>query len=240
MSKKFKVIVADCPWPFKDTLKMSDVARGASSNYSVMSISDIRQLPVKALAHPDGAILALWVPSSLLQEGLDTMKDWGFAHKQTYIWVKTKIEPLVEFKKLMKLATNIMSTLDKEKKTFKLSEIKSTFRYAYDASQREFNLQNMLAFGMGRLFRQSHEICLIGTSNNKIYKSLANKSQRSVSLAPNMRHSAKPEDLQDSLDIMFPKGNKLELFARRLRHDWTCLGNEICNGEDIRDSLAKL
>jgi len=61
-----------------------------------------------------------------------------------------------------------------------------------------------------------------------------------VSFAPNLRHSAKPEDLQDSLDIMFPKGNKLELFARRIRKDWVCLGDEICNGEDIRVSLAKL
>jgi len=230
MSKKFKVIVADCPWPFKDTLKMSDVARGASSNYSVMSISDIRQLPVKALAHPDGAILALWVPSSLLQEGLDTMKDWGFAHKQTYIWVKTKKEPLTKIIdttiSIVKAAVEIPT--NKRKKWTVLAVLK------------ECKDIGMLAFGMGRLFRQTHEICLIGTSNNKIYKSLANKSQRSVSLAPNMRHSAKPEDLQDSLDIMFPKGNKLELFARRLRHDWTCLGNEICNGEDIRDSLAKL
>jgi N6-adenosine-specific RNA methylase IME4 len=101
-------------------------------------------------------------------------------------------------------------------------------------------LGEMLAFGMGRLFRQTHEICLIGTSDNKIYKRLKNKSQRSVSLAPNLRHSSKPENLQDSLDEMFPSGNRLELFARRHRKDWVCLGNEICNGEDIRDSLAKL
>ena len=73
-----------------------------------------------------------------------------------------------------------------------------------------------------------------------IHKHLANKSQRSVSFAPNLKHSAKPEHLQDSLDIMFPQGKKLELFARRVRPDWTCLGNEICNGEDITVSLAKL
>jgi N6-adenosine-specific RNA methylase IME4 len=91
---------------------------------------------------------------------------------------------------------------------------------------------------MGRLFRQTHEICLIGT-RGKIYKQLANKSQRSVGFAENLRHSAKPEDLQDSLEIMFPKARKLELFARRIRPDWTCLGNEI-DGKDIRDALAAL
>ena len=90
MSKSFNIIVADPPWNFKDSLKMSDVARGASSNYSVMSILDIKQLPVKDITDPNGAVLALWVPSSLLQEGLDTMNAWGFKHKQTYVWVKTK------------------------------------------------------------------------------------------------------------------------------------------------------
>jgi N6-adenosine-specific RNA methylase IME4 len=105
---------------------------------------------------------------------------------------------------------------------------------------KSVRISSILSFGMGRLFRQTHEICLIGTSNNKIYTKLANKSQRSVSFAPNLRHSAKPKDLQDSLEIMFPKANKIELFARRERKDWICLGNEILNGEDIRDSLKKL
>lgn len=222
MSKTFKVIVADPPWPFADKLKMSDVARGAEANYSVMSIKDIRELPIAKFSDSDGCILALWVPSSLLQEGLDTMKDWGFKHKQTYIWVKTKKFPM---KGLFK------SILKGVKQAKSLRSLLLALQY---------NINEVLAFGMGRLFRQTHEICLIGVNNSKIYKSLKNKAQRSVSFAPNLRHSAKPEDLQDSLDIMFPEGNRLELFARRHRSDWVCLGNEVCNGEDIRDSLNKL
>lgn len=243
MSKKFNVIVADCPWPFKDTLKMSDVKRSALSNYDVMTIADIKNLPIKDYADPNGAILALWVPSSLLQEGLDTMNAWGFKHKQTYVWVKTKKAPLKE------VATHFFKYLKIGKK--KINKVKPKELSLYKTSlERVMELLNpdnstgllnkMLAFGMGRLFRQTHELCLIGTSNNRIYKELANKSQRSVSLAENLKHSAKPEHLQDSLDIMFPKGQKLELFARRLRPGWTCLGNEVCNGEDIKDSLIKL
>src|SRR5208283_3954306 len=101
MSKKFRVIVADCPWPFSDKLQMSDVKRGASANYDTMTISDIEALPVASYCHDEGAVLCLWVPSSLLQAGLDTMEAWGFKHKQTYIWVKTKIEPLQDFKRLL-------------------------------------------------------------------------------------------------------------------------------------------
>lgn len=102
------------------------------------------------------------------------------------------------------------------------------------------NVEDCLAFGMGRLFRQTHELCLIGTSNNGIYKKLKNRSQRSVSFDENKKHSAKPEKLQDFLDIMFPDTEKFEMFARRKRTGWTVAGNEVCDGEDIRDSIKRL
>jgi N6-adenosine-specific RNA methylase IME4 len=237
MSKKFRVIVADPPWPFADKLKMSDVKRGAEANYHVMTVKDIINLPMKDFIAPDGTVLALWVPSSLLQEGLDTMKAWGFDHKQTYIWVKTKKQP---FKQVKNIFLDIWKIYDPFKdKVTPLKFIRS-MKNSIDSVVDGKSIRDMLAFGMGRLFRQTHEICLIGTSNGGIYKHLKNKSQRSVSFAPNLKHSAKPEDLQDSLDTMFPTGARLELFARRHRKDWVCLGDEICNGEDIRVSLAKL
>lgn len=239
---KFQVIVSDPAWSFKDKLTMSDVKRGADSQYSTLTIKDIKELNVKDLVDPNGAILALWVPSSLLQEGLDTMKAWGFKHKQTYIWVKTKKVPFAELKK--DLFKAVMATREltedvgpKEKKRLWRECATAIAGRSYLLGQ---SLSKILSFGMGRLFRQTHEICLIGTSNNKIYKQLKNKSQRSVCFAPNLKHSAKPEDLQDSLEIMFPNATKLEMFARRSRPDWTCIGNEVCNGEDIRESLAKL
>lgn len=227
MSKKFNVIVADPAWSFSDKLKMSDVARGAAANYSVMTISDIQQLPVKEVADPAGALLALWVPSSLLQEGLDTMKAWGFKHKQTYVWVKTKKQPLKD-----------LATIIKPFAPITLLNIKS---YIKQVGQivKQAPISIALAFGMGRLFRQTHEVCLIGTNNNKIYSMLENRSQRSVCFAENLKHSAKPEILQNSLEVMFPKSEKLEMFARRTRPGWTCLGNEI-DGQDIRDALIQL
>lgn len=241
MSKKFKVIVADPPWAFQDKLSMSDVARGAQANYSTMTISQIKQLPIKNVSADGGAVLALWVPSSLLQEGLDTMKEWGFSHKQTYIWVKTKVDPLKDIRDLFfdSWKNDIKPLGNFTPKTFRDAVKKSTKLLDTFTKGVKF-IQETLSFGMGRLFRQTHEICLIGTSNNGIYKSLANKSQRSVCFAQNLKHSAKPETLQDSLELMFPIGDKLELFARRKRAGWTCLGNEVCNGEDITVSLSKL
>lgn len=57
-------------------------------------------------------------------------------------------------------------------------------------------------------------------------------------IAPNMRHSQKPEDVQDRIERLL-SGPYLELFARRQRPGWTCLGNEI-DGLDIRESLVRL
>lgn len=224
MSQKFSVLISDPAWSFSDKLQHSEVPRGAEANYSTMTISQIKQIPVKEISDPEGAILALWVPSSLLQEGLDVMKEWGFSHKQTYIWVKTKKEPLKDiFKNLLK-ESSISSFISKFTK--------------------EYSLNNSLAFGMGRLFRQTHEICLIGINNNKIYKKLSNKSQRSVSFAENLKHSAKPEHLHHSLELMFSDKNinKIELFARRQRSGWMCIGNQspMTMGEDINLSLQKL
>lgn len=232
MGKKYSVIVADPPWPFHDSLKMSDVKRGAKANYDTMTMQEIRELHVEEACDPGGAVLCLWVPGSLLQEGLDTLKAWGFEHKQTYVWVKTKKHKFKNFTKWIK------------KSILKHPQI-AYDKFAYNRAVNAIidSLPNIsfveeLAFGMGRLFRQTHEICLIGT-RGKIYTKLVNKSQRSVSFAENLRHSAKPEDLQDSLEAMFPATRKLELFARRLRPGWTCLGNEI-DGKDIRDALAAL
>lgn len=227
MSEKFQVIVADPAWSFSDKLKMSDVPRGAEANYNTMTISQIKALPVNALADPNGAVLALWVPSSILQEGLDVMKAWGFTHKQTYIWVKTKKVPLSS---LLKQVSKL-KLLDFNLKTYKKKII---------SLLNSDDLSTTLAFGLGRLFRQTHEVCLIGINKKKIYKHLANKSQRSVSFGFNLKHSAKPEHLQNSLEIMFPNTNKLEMFARREKDGWVCIGNEVCNGEDITVSLAKL
>ena len=232
MKNSFNVICMDPPWNFADKLQMSDVARGAIANYNTLSIPDIKKLSIKNLASPDGAILALWTPSSLLQEGLDVMKEYGFHHKQTYVWVKTKKQPLDT------LATWVKKILLKSQAPLDIKGATSSLIKEIGS----FNVNSILSMNMGRLFRQTHEICLLGTNNTKIYKLLSNKSQRSVSFAENLKHSAKPETLQNSLELMFPNCRKIEIFSRRQRPGWICLGNEspMSRGEDISVSLSKV
>lgn len=235
---KVQILCLDPPYGFYDKINMSDVPRGAEANYNVMSNQDILNLPVKEIVDPEGCLLALWVPSSLLSFGLQLMETWGFQQKQTYIWVKTKKEPFIDFKKW-----TIKNILKHKQIAYDKFSYDRAINSVID-SLSNFSLQEALAFGMGRLFRQTHEICLIGINNTKIYKQLQNKSQRSVSFAENLKHSAKPEALQNSLETMFPNltGLKVELFARRQKSGWLCLGNQspISMQEDIIVSLNKL
>jgi N6-adenosine-specific RNA methylase IME4 len=185
---QFQIIVADPPWSFDDKLTMSDVKRGAASQYPVLDLAAIEGLDLLAVGATN-SLLALWCPSSMLDDGFNVMCGWGYVLKTTYIWVKTATTGL--------------------------------------------------AFGMGRYFRAAHEIALIGTRGSCMPE---NKSQRSVIQHPALPHSAKPEALQDSLDLMYPGATKLELFARRDRPGWVCVGNECpsTQGEDIRASIERL
>lgn len=197
---KHQIILADPPWGFDDGLKKMKrkVKRSAASQYRTMTSAQVAALPVRDLADPQGCLLALWVPCSMLEDGLMVMKAWGFKLKQIFVWVKLK-------------------------KDF--------------AKEADWN--NSTRVGMGRLFRQSHEIALIATSGKSVYKLLQNKAQRSVAFDLNLGHSIKPSTLHRRLDKMFPTASKVELFARRPTVGWTVLGDGV-DGKDIDVSIQEL
>ena len=101
-----------------------------------------------------------------------------------------------------------------------------------DVSYSRNDVQNNLV--IGRYFRNCSESALICTKGKPKLKNMA---QRNVALDPNLKHSQKPETLQDRLEIMYPGLNYLEMFARRDRPNWTCVGNECPStmGADIND-----
>ncbi len=103
---------------------------------------------------------------------------------------------------------------------------------------KEKTLRDTLKMGMGRLFRQCHETVLLATRGN-VYPKLMDKGQRSVMFAENKGHSSKPEDIQNSLEKMFPEAKKLEMFARRRREGWVCVGDEL-DDRDINKSIREL
>jgi N6-adenosine-specific RNA methylase IME4 len=78
-------------------------------------------------------------------------------------------------------------------------------------------------FGMGRHVRASHETAILFVRGKPKPQS---RSVRSRFAAPVGRHSEKPEAFYDLVEKL-ATGPYVELFARRQRSGWTCLGNEL-------------
>lgn len=90
-------------------------------------------------------------------------------------------------------------------------------------------------FGMGRHVRASHETCIVATRGRPTRLSA---SVRSVFEAPVPRdaegryvHSAKPEEFVKLIEQLTP-GPYVELFARRVRPGWVCLGDQAWRRHD--------
>jgi N6-adenosine-specific RNA methylase IME4 len=81
--------------------------------------------------------------------------------------------------------------------------------------------------GMGRYVRMSHEVCMIG-SRGRGLSLIRDHAVRSVVYAPRGQHSAKPSATYELIERLTNGVEpRLELFARRHRQGWTCLGSEI-------------
>lgn len=89
-NKKYSIIYADPPWSYKDKRdKHPRLCGGASVHYPTMSIEEIKKLPIQNIS-AENCMLFLWVTFPNLQEGLDTIKAWGFKYKTLgFSWIKT-------------------------------------------------------------------------------------------------------------------------------------------------------
>lgn len=94
-------------------------------------------------------------------------------------------------------------------------------------------------FGQGHVVRAEHEVCLIATRGKPLVKDHSVRSTfvtavdwDGLSAEARPPHSTKPEEFYEIVERLF-EGPYCELFARRQRPGWTCLGNEVeanCTG----------
>ena len=86
-TNKYRVILADPPWAFK-TYSDKGKEKSADKHYNIMSLDDIKKLPVKNLCAPN-AVLFLWVTFPLLFKTEGVMNAWGFDYKTCgFNWMK--------------------------------------------------------------------------------------------------------------------------------------------------------
>ena len=88
-NKKYQIIYADPPWAYKVwSLATGGGGRSAESHYPTMQAGDISKMNVQSMAEGH-CTLFMWVSYLCLEQGLQTIKDWGFTYKTcAFTWVK--------------------------------------------------------------------------------------------------------------------------------------------------------
>lgn len=85
--------------------------------------------------------------------------------------------------------------------------------------------------GMGRYSRLCHETCMIATrGQGRLF--IKDHGIPSVLQAPRREHSEKPEAFFDLVERL-AEGPYLELFARRQRPNWACVGDALGSRLDL-------
>ncbi|HUU88766.1 MAG TPA: MT-A70 family methyltransferase [Candidatus Glassbacteria bacterium] len=86
--KKYQIVYADPPWTFKTYSEKGKERKSPELHYDCMAIEQIYDLPVKDLSS-DNCVLFLWVTNPMLEQGLETVKKWGFTYKTiAFSWFK--------------------------------------------------------------------------------------------------------------------------------------------------------
>jgi N6-adenosine-specific RNA methylase IME4 len=145
----------------------------------------------------DDCLLLMWRVAALQDEASAVMTAWGFTLKSEIVWVKLTAPPRCSY--VGKCNSN---------------------RCPLHGQPRQ---PRKLHFGMGRYVRASHETCLLGVRGRV---QVADHAVRSVFAASVQEHSRKPDEIYDIAERLVPRGPYIELFARRTRRGWTCLGND--------------
>lgn len=108
---RYKTIMADPPWPYNSSDLGSTRAHrpntpeetrrvAAKDRYDLMSMADIKALPIAGMADDD-AHLYLWTTNSFMVEAHEVARAWGFEPKTIITWVKHKQgEPTVPSMKM--------------------------------------------------------------------------------------------------------------------------------------------
>lgn len=88
MNKKYDIIYADPPWTFKTYSQKGKEKKSAELHYDCMTLEDIHNLDIQSISKDD-CVLFLWVTSPMLEQGLKTIKQWGFTYKTIgFNWFK--------------------------------------------------------------------------------------------------------------------------------------------------------
>lgn len=88
---RFGAIVADPPWSFTTYSKAKVAPARGAQPYSVMSLDDIKALPVQDVAAPN-CLLFMWTVSHLQAAAFEVAATWGFKPVSVaFVWDKGRM-----------------------------------------------------------------------------------------------------------------------------------------------------
>jgi site-specific DNA-methyltransferase (adenine-specific) len=196
--KKFSVIYADPPWSYNDKRPGRG---GADRHYPTMSIEEIKALPVADLAAPD-CLLFIWCTWPMLQEGMETIRAWGFKYKTVgFVWIKANNR-----------FYNSLLTLVKEG-MFKLFD-----PYMGGGSYTRSNSEFVLIGVKGKAARMIEDKSI----RQIIYAPKGKHSEKPEEARERISKLIEKENKKP-----WEYKPKMELFARKIVPGWACWGNEV-------------
>ncbi|MFA6695046.1 MAG: MT-A70 family methyltransferase [Sphaerochaeta sp.] len=84
---KFKTAMVDVPHQFSNARTGGSLKSGASQKYPVMSLDEVKALPITSIM-ADDSLLLYWTPTALKKESLDVIQAWGYKYVTTLYWIK--------------------------------------------------------------------------------------------------------------------------------------------------------
>ncbi len=204
---KYKIIYADPAWAYKTWSKKG---KGRSPKYDVMTLEQMKNLNVQAIANKD-SLLFMWSTYPHLPQALELMNAWGFTYATVgFTWVKT---------------------IKNEEKVIKKHFERQPYKLIHWTGKG-----GLYHMGMGYYTRANPEIVLIGKRGKGVPRLEKNTPNLVIERIGN--HSEKPDRVAELIDNTYgfylPK---VELFARKQRTYWECVGNEL--GVKIEDWIER-
>lgn len=221
MSELFDLAILDPNWRYRVWNKATGTGRSADKHYKTSAVVEMMRLDVLSCMARD-AIVDIWVTGPFVGEIFDLIAEWNRRYSKKrdrlifntvqFVWVKTSVKG--------------------DQKMFTSVNEPKNWHFGLGHSTRS-NIEYVYSFKRGAgLPVRRHDV-------------------RQLVLAPiPKRHSEKPDAVQTRLEALYgdsiPTGDeqntrplrRLELYARREREGWYCVGDEIPqNQQRIEDFL---
>ena len=89
-NKRFKTLLIDFPWDLQQKGKLGSKGRGAGCKYPLMSLDEIRAMPIVDLLEDDGHVWC-WVTQASLEHGFKLLRDYGLEPRSVFTWIKPRM-----------------------------------------------------------------------------------------------------------------------------------------------------